>query len=699
MRVLVLSGLLLLLGGMPLYGERQLLPAKDRQWSVYPQAIPDRASALRFNIDACVALAQARKVPASKQEWESRRGAVAKGLASAMGLEPRPPATPLNARVTGRAERDGYTVENVVFESWPHFYVTANVYVPKDAPRPLPAVVVTAGHSMQEGKNYKAYHTAQLALVRQGFLVLAHDPIGQGERKLPGNAHPVGYPALLVGQTNEGMIVWDTIRALDYLLTRADVDPKRIGLTGNSGGGENTFYTMPLEPRFAAAASCCFVCSYEAWLKDGGDHCICNHLPGIGRVMEEFEIIGLCAPRAFLACNGAKDPIFPINGARSTIERAKQVYGFHDAADRVALTEAPLPHGWSPPLREASVGWLCHWLQGQGDGSPLPEPKIEVEDWKSKDLQCLKTGQMPADAKSYVALIREEAERLIASYPAVPGEKAANEAWARSLRQRLWDTLGGEPSGFRPTASPRGEFTWEGCRVERLAIQTEPTLEVPALFLRPATASGPTPVVLLLDDGGKEAVRTSAVAKELLKRGISLLAMDARATGEVTVPANHCASDAIVLGRPLLAQQAWDVICAARYLAGRADVQREQIAVYGKGNVALIALVAGALSDEIHGLAIDGRLGSLLQAIGDPLPSPMWVYAPNLLKVADVPQLLALCAPRPLLWTNRQPAKAGVQAAVTSYQARGSAGKFQSSEAPATDGQVLGFLEGTLRGK
>jgi cephalosporin-C deacetylase-like acetyl esterase len=677
----------------------------DRQWSVYPQGVPDQASALRFNIDACVALAQARKVPVSKQEWESRRGALEKGLAAAMGLEPRPPATPLNAHITGRAERDGYTVENVVFESRPHFYVTANVYVPKDGPRPLPAVVVTAGHSMREGKNYDAYRTAQLALVRQGFLVLAHDPVGQGERMLPGNSHPVGYPALLVGQTNEGMIVWDTIRALDYLLTRPDVDPKRIGLTGNSGGGENTFYTLPLEPRFAAGASCCFVCSYEAWIKDGGNHCICNHLPGINRLMEEFEIIGLCTPRAFLACNGAKDPIFPIDGTRSTIERAKQLYRLYDAEDRLALTEAPLPHGWSPPLREASVGWLCRWLKGQGDGSPIAEPKLDVEDWKSKDLQCLKNGQMPADAKSYVTLIREEAERLIASYPSAPSEKAAWATWASSLRRRLWDTLGGEPSNLQPTASSRGEFTWEGHRVERLAIQTEPTLEVPALFLRPATASGPTPVVLLLDDDGKEAVRNSTVAKGLLKQGVSILALDVRALGEVTVPDNHCASDAVVLGRPLLAQQAWDVICAARYLAGRADVKREQIALYGKGNVGLITLVAGALCDGIHGIAIDGSLGSLLHTIADPLPSPMWVYAPNLLKVADVPQLLALCAPRPLLWTNPtgmgQPTKAGVgvQPAVASYQALGHSGRFQSSVTPAADGQVLGFLEEALRGK
>jgi len=680
--------------------------AEDRQWSVYPESLPDRASALRFNIDACVALSQAQKVPVSQQAWQSRRIEVEKRLATVLGLEPRPEATPLNARVTGRAERDGYTVENVIFESRPHFYVTANVYVPKNAPRPLPAVVVTAGHSMREGKNYGLYRTAQLALVRHGFVVLAHDPIGQGERMLPGNSHPVGYPAFLVGMTNEGVIVWDTIRALDYLLTRPEVDPTRIGLTGNSGGGENTFYTMALEPRFAAAVSCCFVCSYEAWIKDGGNHCICNHMPGLCREFEQFELIGLCTPRPFLACNGAKDPIFPIDGTRSTIARAKQIYGFGNGANRVALAEAPLPHGWSLPLREATCGWLTHWLKEEGDGTPITEPKIEVEDWKSPDLQCLKNGQMPADAKTYIDLSREEAhQRLLVSYPPVPTAKDAHTTWAISLRKRLWDTLGGEPAAFHAQANVVGTFTWEGHRVERLALQTEPTLEVPALFIRPAGVSGPTPVVILLDDDGKAVVCRSAVAKGLLQRGIALLALDARALGEGTVPDNHCASDAIVLGRPLLAQQAWDVIAAAQYLAERSDVAQQRIAVYGKGEVSLIALVAGALSENFCSVVLENGMGSFVHSIADPLPRPLWVYAPNILKVADIPQLLALCAPRPLCWQNptgtsgrlaADELRVLAQPAATSYTTLGNDGAFQAVTNANPDEQVLGFLVRTL---
>jgi len=681
--------------------------AEERNWWIYPGGLPDRANALRFNIDAILALTRKRKDPTSKEEWESRRGATALALRRALGLEPWPAKTPLGARVVARAERDGYTIENVVFESRPKFYVPANVYVPKGAAKPLPAVIVTAGHAMQQGKNYDLYRTAQLGLVRLGFLVLAYDPIGQGERRRRGYSHTVGYAALTVGQCNIGYMTWDTIRALDYLLTRKDVDPKRIGTAGNSGGGLNAFYAMPVEPRLAAGGSFCFACSIHAWIKDGGNHCICSHLPRSAREMEHFEVVGLTAPRALLVGNGAKDGIFPIAGTRDTIRRARRIYAFAGAEDRLALRETPQGHGWSQSLREACYGWMCRWLQSKGDGSPIAEPKIALGDWRSKELQCLKDGKMPADAKSYLALVREEALRLIAAYPPVPAKPADRAAWAKTLRERLWEALGGRPAGPPAKAKALGEFTREGHTVERLAIQSERALEVPALLIRPKGAKGPAPAVVFLDDGGKAAVRTSAAARTLLGRGVAVLAMDPRALGEVAVHANHCASDSVVLGRPLLAQQAWDVICAARCLAARKDVSPGRVAVYGRGSVGLIALLAGALTDDFCAVAAEGAIGSFTHAISDPLPQPLWAYAPGIVTVADVPHLLALCAPRAAMWTSpvglsRKPlSEAAVRKlaapAAASYRAAGADQALAVLPGAPPDGRVAAFIEKALR--
>ncbi len=626
--------------------------ADERLWSIYPNSLPDKANALRFNIDACVALTQKWSDPENLQQWEARRAAVGPALRRALGFDPWPEKTPLDARITGRSDRETYVIENLLFQSKPHFYVTANVYIPKEAPRPLPAIVVTAGHAMQQGKNYDLYRTAQLGLVHQGFLVLAYDPVGQGERRLPGNSHDVSYAALFTGKSNLHYMVWDSIRAVDYLLTRDDVDPSRIGLTGNSGGGLNTMYTMPVEPRFAVGASFCCLCSYEAWLADGGNHCICSHLPGVCREFEEFEFVGLCAPRPFLAGNGAKDPIFPVAGVRKTIDRARKIYALYDGTDRVNLQVAPLPHGWSGPLREAAYGWFDRWLQDRGDGAPRAEPELELGDWQSIDLRVLKDGKMPDDAKTYVELVREDANQLIASYPPVPDDEANRTAWTAALRQELWKRLGGEPQDFEPTAESLGKFKWNDRVVERLAIQTEKTLDVPALLIRPEHAPAPLRAVVMLDDEGKQTVRRSKVSNELLDRGIAVLALDVRGLGEVRVHENHCASDAIVLGRPMLAQQAWDVMCAVRCLASREDIDGSHIAVYGCGNTGVIATLAGALTHDIAAAVAEGCAGSFVHTIADPLPNPRWIYAPNILEVADLAQLIALCANRRFLLVN-----------------------------------------------
>ncbi|MFP4058754.1 MAG: acetylxylan esterase [Candidatus Brocadiia bacterium] len=623
--------------------------AEERNWRVYPDDLPERANALRFNIQACLELARQRKPPASKAQWEARREGIRTRLQEALGLRPWPPRTPLEARVTGRAETEGYRLENVVFQSRPRFYVTANVYLPRGGPERKPAVVVVPGHAMKEAKNYELYRRAQLGLVRQGFVVLSYDPIGQGERRRRGYAHLVGYPALMVGWTNEGVITWDTMRAIDYLAARPDVDPARIGLTGNSGGGENTFYAMPLEPRVAAGASFCFVCSYYAWVKDGGNHCICNHLPGILRHMEEFEIVGLCAPRPFLAGNGARDPIFPIAGTRRTMERARAIYAFYEAEERIAQRDVPLPHGWAQPLREAATGWMARWLLDAGDGSPIPEPDLALDALPPEALLCLKDGAMPADALTYVQLVRREAQRLAEAYPPVPAELAARRGWAAARRKRLWETFGGKPPAPRRKPRRVGTFAWRGRTVERLAVPTEPGLEVPALFVRPGA---PAPAVLVLDDEGKAAARSSPAVVGLLERGLGVLLLDPRATGEGKVHANHCASDAVLLGRPLLAQQAADVLAAARYLRRRDDVEGSPIAVYGRGRVGLVAVAAAALGDETGPLVAEGAPASLLRAIEDPLSQPLWAYPANVLQVADVPQMLAMAAPRPALLVN-----------------------------------------------
>ncbi|MBN2309472.1 MAG: acetylxylan esterase [Candidatus Hydrogenedentes bacterium] len=620
----------------------------EKQWLVYGGDIPERANALDYTIQACCRALAQRPDPAGRKDWEAKAPLLREQLAQALGIHPFPDRTPLNARVTGRAERDSYTIENIVFESRPGFLVTANLYIPKEIQLPGPAVIVVAGHDMENAKNCPTYQMAQLGLVRQGFIVLAHDPIGQGERRVPGFDHKLGYGSLLVGQTNEGYIVWDTLRALDYLVTRPEVDTARIGLSGNSGGGENTFYTMPFDERFAVAGSYCFVCSYEDFIREGGNHCICNHLPGIVHLMEEFEIVGLNAPRPFLAGNGAEDPIFPIDGVRTTLRRATAVYAFYDAEDRIAQVDVPLGHGWAQPLRETAYGWMNRWLQDRGDGSPVPEADYEPNDPKSPDVLCFDGANIPAESETVVTLNRKLAEQFRQTYAEPPERRRQWKKQSRALRDAIWDVFGGRPEPAAPTARSVASFQWDGRRVETLALSTEADMEIAAVLVRPAQGDAPCPAVVYLHDSDKAQLRTDPQMAALLDAGWAVLGIDPRGLGETAVHENHVTSDSICLGRSIFAQRVWDVIQAAEYLAARDDIDSGRIRCYGVGSGGLLALFAAALDAPFEAVAASTPLASYRFFLEDSQPQPISLCVPNILKVADVAQAAALAAPRPL---------------------------------------------------
>lgn len=597
------------------------------RWSVFPaEGVPAEADALQHLIRYGCRLAETRTLPSDRAEWEARRPALMAAYRQALGLDPWLEKTPLNPRVTGAAERDYYRVENVVFESRPGFLVTANFFRPLAGKGPFPAAIVVPGHAMAEGKNMSKYLAMQLGLVRQGFAVLSYDPIGQGERKRPGFDHPLGFGSFLVGWTNEGYIAWDTIRAIDYLCSRPEVDASRIGLTGNSGGGENTFYTTPLDERIRAASACCFVCSYEAWLREGGNHCVCNHMPGLSRQMEQFEIIGLSAPRPFLACNASEDPIFPIRGTRATIAKAKAIYGLHGTADRLHSVETPGGHGLSQPLREATYGWFAQWLQGRGNGAPIPEPAdLNVPETLDPILQCIKEDfPWPATARSMVELNRAEAARLIA------GQGQASRAELAAL-------FGEEPAPFAPQAQALPAFAWENCQVEPLALETEPGLRIAANLVTPANAATKR-AVLLVTTGDRKQAASEGLGKAILAAGIPLLVLNPRGTGEKTFHENHFASNGVMVGRPLFAQMVWDIRQSLAWLRQRGFAR---VALHAQGPGGLLALAA-ACQAETSGVLVQNLPASFADGLADKNPYPLWFYLPNVLKVLDVPRLLAL---------------------------------------------------------
>jgi dienelactone hydrolase len=314
---------------------------------------------------------------------------------------PFPEKTPLKPRLTGILERDSYRIEKVIFESRPDFYVTANLYIPKNRAFPLPAVMGSCGHS-DNGKAHETYQSFSQGLVRQGYVVLIFDPIGQGERlqypdgelksKIGNGVQEhlyAGNQQLLVGEMFAAWRAWDGIRALDYLLTREEVDPRHVGITGNSGGGTMTTWLCGLDSRWTMAAPSCFVTTFrrnlENELSADIEQCPWRVL-SFG--LDHLDFIAAMAPKPVILLAQEKD-FFDVRGTQEACAQLKKIYRLLGAEENIALFIGPSPHGYSKEVREVMYRWFN---QATGISKAQTEPALLIENEEA--LRCTPRGQV-----------------------------------------------------------------------------------------------------------------------------------------------------------------------------------------------------------------------------------------------------------------------------------------------------------------
>jgi len=339
---------------------------------------------------------------------------------------PWPEKTPLKPRVSGIVDRDQYTIEKVTFESRPDFFVTANLYIPKGRTFPLPGVVGSCGHSTN-GKAAEAYQSFAQGLARQGYVVLIFDPIGQGERFQypneeltkstvgPGVQEHLhgGNQQYLVGEFFGTWRAWDGIRALDYLLTRPEVDPKHVGITGNSGGGTLTMWLCGVEPRWTMAAPSCAVTTFRRNFQ--------NELPAdteqcppriLAFGLEHGDFLAAMAPKPVIIMAQEKD-YFDARGSAETYERLRTLYRLLGAEENIQLHVGPDPHGYSQPNREAMYGFFNKQTK-VAEGHKEPELVIE----KDETLQVTPRGQVAEfPSRTIFDFTREKSVTLAKSRP------------------------------------------------------------------------------------------------------------------------------------------------------------------------------------------------------------------------------------------------------------------------------------------
>jgi len=315
-------------------------------------------------------------------------------------LGPFPEKNPLNPVITGKLEREAYTVEKVIFESRPSFKVTANLYIPKNNGQPMPAVLGTCGHA-REAKS-SAYQYFAQSLARKGYVVLIIDCVGQGERlqyPTPGRKSAIkwgvtehifaGNPTTLVGDSMAGWFVWDAIRGIDYLTSRPEVDPRHIGVTGNSGGGTQTTWLCGLEPRLTMAAPSCFVTTIRRNLENQEVQDAEQYvLKGLAKDLDHFDFIATMAPKPVMLITQEKD-FFDTRGTQETFEMLQHFYKLLGAEENIQLFRGEDYHGYHQPAREAMYGFFNQVTKISNDGK---EPDFELE--KDEDLWCTPEGQL-----------------------------------------------------------------------------------------------------------------------------------------------------------------------------------------------------------------------------------------------------------------------------------------------------------------
>ena len=562
----------------------------------------------------------------AERDWRARDEALA-AIHDAAGVHARqkyiretilneigglPKRTPLNARVTGTLQRDGYSIEKVIYESQPRFYVTANVYVPASGSRPFSAVLGTAGHS-DLGKAYDVYQRTWIRLVKRGFLVLAMDPPSQGERfqyvdSATGKSrvgagvreHNIaGAQCFLTGTNLARWEIWDGIRGIDYLLSRPDVDPKRVAVIGNSGGGTQSAYLAALDPRLAAAVPSCYITSWKnLWTAPGPQDAEQDFAGFIRDGLDFSDFLVSFAPRPIRMLTATRD-FFPIQGARATFAEASRLFNLIGAEDKVGFFEYDDTHGWSKPRREATAAWLERWLHDRKDDGAEPEFSTNAP----AELNCTRTGQVATSlgGETVHSLNLALAERMLAHRKALKASPA-------EIRKLVSERLHLASTRGAPTANEIGSVARTGYRIDKLTFETEPGIVVPALLFVPEKAHTRTAATILLDPRGKLVAAQNSEVESLVRQGRIVLIPDLRGWGESAPPKGksgyagdwQMAMRALLVGKNMPGMQTYDALRAYDYLAARPDVNPARITIRGAGDGALIALFSAVVEPRLH---------------------------------------------------------------------------------------------------
>jgi hypothetical protein len=619
----------------------------------------------------------------TKEEWEKRRPELRRQFFEMMGLWPLPAKTNLRPTIAGTVDAGDFIVEKLHFQSMPDLYVTANFYLPKPkqgaAASKYPTILYVCGHgnTVENGtsfgsKVYYQYHPAWFAA--HGYACLVLDTLELGE--IMGRHHGTYRDKLWWwqsrGYTPAGVELWNAIRALDYLESRPEVDARRIGVTGRSGGGATSWWIAAADDRPQAIVPVAgigdlysHVCEGEsARLVKGviSGHCDCMYM--VNSYRWDFPMVAaLIAPRPLLLGNSDADEIFPMAGYRRLAEKVGKVYKLYGAEDRFQLLETKGPHKDTPELRIGINKWMNRWLRN--------DTSTEVKD----DLpEAMKPQQLKVFEKPPEWRLNETVHEVFVRSARIelPTDRVvAREWWSskkpellNSLREKVLAGWTRNPPPLKATVAE--DITRDGVRLRAIDFVSEENVELRLFVMTSTKVEKPADVILsVLDEEGwyrwctglGPEFATALQLKHKIKQDQAVFAQN-RAVMEsqriafaVIAPrgigASRWAEEGsfedtqirrrfALLGQTVDGQRVWDTRRAIAALRNVPDVKMGNLAIQGERDAASIALFAGLMEPEVKSfdlwqLSSTYRLGATFL---------------NVLKILDAPQAVALALPR-----------------------------------------------------
>ena len=592
------------------------------------------------------------KLPKTKAAWLAQKKDLRENLVDSWGEFPKQHC-PLQPRKLGTIDRGDYTIEKIIFQTRPGIWMTSNAYVPKKRQGKLPAVLCVHGH-WSRAKQEPTVQSRCAGLAKLGFFVLAVDAMGAGERGLKkplGEYHGEMVASTLwpTGLALSGLQVYENMRAVDYMLTRPEVDGKRMGVTGCSGGGNQTMYVGAYDERLKCVVPTCSVGTYEAYL--GAACCMCEVVPHALSYTEEWGLLSMVAPRALMITNATQDAIqFSVGKGAISLAKAKKVFQLFGKGDSAKQTVVNAKHGYNQQMREAMYGFMTKHLKGEGDGKPIPEPKIST--LNPEELRCFPGKSRPDNYVTLPQFAASQARELLKRRP-IPNHYEQWDSDSQLMLHGLLDrTLGPMPK--RTDLRQQMKVAEQGS-VRKITFPVEPGMELMAThkqLSKNRSANKNLAIVVSLE--GTQAVEKSGYLPALQSAGYETVTLDLRATGAHANPGDgisravdhNSAQWSMWIGRPLLGQWVWDISRLIDALSETSGSLVGGLSLVGLGAAGNVAMATGAL---------DWRIGQVVAV--DPLATyvndkpfskgRVGILAPGILKhVGDVQHLASLVAPR-----------------------------------------------------